>query len=131
LQQAAGAKGFAFSRGGKGGVGDNAGDGVSGGGGGVGGGSSIGRERQSRVEVLEPGIVCLRRAIDLETQAWLADTAFEVGESGGSEVGPDRYCVYVIGCISSFTNGHRTLRRFTTHLTKPLRYINLPDHEVS
>ena len=30
--------------------------------------------------MLAPGLVCLRRAIDLETQAWLAERAFEVGE---------------------------------------------------
>lgn len=37
-------------------------------------------EKGSVAEVLAPGLVCLRRAIDLETQAWLAERAFEVGE---------------------------------------------------
>jgi len=38
------------------------------------GGGGVCKERASRAEVLGPGMVCLRRAIDLETQAWLADT---------------------------------------------------------
>mmetsp|Transcript_15499 Transcript_15499/g.37503 ORF Transcript_15499/g.37503 Transcript_15499/m.37503 type:complete len:458 (-) Transcript_15499:2131-3504(-) len=85
---------FAFAAGGAGagagggagagsgaGAGGDAGAGAGAGGGGSGG---IGGERQSRAEVLAPGLVCLRRAIDLETQAWLADTAFRVGESTGT-----------------------------------------------
>ena len=38
--------------------------------------------------MLAPGLVCLRRALDLDAQAWLADVAFDVGESkasGGDE----------------------------------------------
>ena len=36
-------------------------------------------------EVLAPGLVCLRRALDLDAQAWLADVAFDVGESKASD----------------------------------------------
>ena len=45
------------------------------------------RDRGTKSEVLAPGLVCIRRAIGYEMQAWLADTAFKVGESGGEGTG--------------------------------------------
>ena len=42
-------------------------------------------DRECRVEILEPGIVLLRGALDAETQAWLADEAFRVGDSSGDD----------------------------------------------
>jgi alkylated DNA repair dioxygenase AlkB len=36
--------------------------------------------RAAPAEVLAPGLVCLRRAIDLDTQTWLAEQAFILGE---------------------------------------------------
>lgn len=64
FHQAEGSRGFAFNK--------------SGGGG---GGGAVGNAREPKAEVLAPGLVCLRRAVDFETQAWLAAAAFEVGES--------------------------------------------------
>ena len=36
-------------------------------------------EKGSTAEVLAPGLVCLRRAIDLDTQTWLADAGVHPG----------------------------------------------------
>lgn len=44
-------------------------------------------EKGSTAEVLAPGLVCLRRAIDLDTQTWLAEQAFILGEGGEGRQG--------------------------------------------
>ena len=75
FHQAKGSGSFAFNKI----SGDGAGAGAGAGAGGVGNA----RRGSSTAEVLAPGLICLRRYLDHDTQVWLADTAFKVGESGG------------------------------------------------
>ena len=46
-----------------------------------GGEGGVSTPSPSAVEVLAPGLVVLRKALDLDAQAWLAAAAFDVGES--------------------------------------------------